>query len=220
MNGAEQKILRVVITDDHKIVRDGITALFQDQGLIKIVGEASNGSELLDMLTKIHADVVLLDMNMPGKSGLEITEELKQAYPDTKVLILSMLDHESYVKKAMDLGADGYLLKNAGKEELQSAIQLVASGAPYISPSISLNLLQAGTLHDTSDMATQATNNLSKREMEVLHLIAEGFTNSEIAEKLFNSKRTIETHRQNLLEKTKCKNTASLIKYAVLNGLI
>ncbi|MCC9167295.1 response regulator [Pontibacter harenae] len=212
---------KVVITDDHKIIRDGIKALLKGESSFDVTGEASNGEELLELLKTEEANVVLLDINMPGKTGTELAGVLKAKYPDLKVLMLSMMDHDSYVSKAIENGANGYLLKNAGKEELVSAIKLVASGASYISPSICLKLLNTSR----SSLLTENELNvehesLSKREIEVLHLIADGYTNSEIAEKLFNSKRTIETHRQNLLEKTKCKNTASLIKYAVQNRII
>ncbi|MCC9138630.1 response regulator [Pontibacter silvestris] len=215
--------IKVIITDDHKIIRDGIKAILSGESSVDIVGEASNSKELLELLETTPADVALLDINMPETGGIETTLELKRRYPNLKVLILTMLDHESYVSKAIENGASGYLLKNAGKEELRSALHLVFHGSTYISPSISLNLLQGvkgGRMSDESYPPHEQRHSLSKREVEVLMLIAEGYTNAEIAERLFNSKRTIETHRQNLLEKTNCKNTASLVKYAVQNRII
>lgn len=222
MEQIDNSVVRVILTDDHKIVRDGIRAMLQGDSAIAIVGEASNGDELVQLLTTTTADVVLLDINMPGKSGFDITCELKLKYPDVKVLILSMLDNERYASKALENGAVGYIIKNVGKEELAFALRLVAKGITYISPSISLSLLTGK--HSDAPMPAEdnlkAQHELTKRELEVLQLIAEGYTNADIAEKLFNSKRTIETHRQNLLEKTNCRNTASLIKYAMQKGII
>ena len=218
-------MIKVILTDDHKLVRDGIKALLKDEEGLKIVGEASDGEQLLELLTSTPADVVVLDLNMPGKNGLELIGYIKEGYPDVKVLVLSMLNYEYHVHQAMEAGAAGYLLKDSGKDELILAINLVAKGTPYICSNVTLDLLrkhfdgvhvvehpEATTLKHTAD--------LTKRELQILHLIAEGLTNADIAEKLFTSKRTIETHRQNLLEKTKTKNTATLIKYALQNGLI
>lgn len=210
--------IKLIVTDDHKIIREGIKALLAGDKSIKIVGEAHDSDSLMDLLKREKADIVLLDINMEGKNGIEITAELKEQYPDLKVVILSMLDYENYVSKAIENGARGYLVKNAGKDELSVALRLVASGSTFISPSISLNLLNNRS--ESNNPVHSEQESLSKRELEVLHLIADGYTNAEIADKLFNSKRTIETHRQNILEKTRSKNTASLIKYAIKNGLI
>lgn len=215
--------IRVILTDDHKIIRDGIKAMLKDDDSIIVVGEACNGEDLLGLVATTPTDIVLLDLNMPGKSGFEISSELSQNYPDIKVLVLSMLDSDQFAAKAIQHGAKGYLIKNAGKEELCSALHLVSKGITYISPCISLNLLSgntSGSVVYAENKKEKAPHDLSKRELEVLQLIAEGYTNGEIADKLFNSKRTIETHRQNLLEKTKSRNTASLIKYAIQNGII
>lgn len=210
--------IRLILTDDHKIIREGIKSLLASENNISIVGEAYNGESLFELLQHTTADILLLDINMEGKDGIEITADLKQQYPDLKVIILSMLDQKSYVSKALENGARGYLAKYAGRDELSAAINLVASGSIFISPSISLNLLH--NKDEVSDETISEQEKLSKRELEVLHLIAEGYTNAEIAEKLFNSRRTIETHRQNILEKTRCKNTAHLIKYAINKGII
>ncbi len=218
-------MVNVILTDDHKIIRDGIKALLHDEENIKVIGEASNGNELIKLLAQQPADVVLMDINMPEMDGFETTRYLKDHFPDVRVLVLSMLDSESYITKIMEAGATGYILKNAGKEELSSAIQLVASGTPYICSDVAMGLLRRTNVNAPMAFAgsnTSATGQkeLSKREIEVLGLIAEGYTNAEIAEKLFTSKRTIETHRQNLLEKTQTRNTATLIKYALQKGII
>ncbi|MFT2011267.1 response regulator [Pontibacter sp. 13R65] len=219
-------MINVILTDDHKIIRDGIKALLHNESTISVVGEASNGNELIQMLDDIVPDVVLMDINMPELDGFETTKYLQQHFPEIKVLVLSMLDHENYVNRVIELGASGYILKNSGKEELCAAIRLVASGSLYISSSVAIQLLKK-VGHQTSysgpvqtDSKDKKLKDISKRELEVLQLIGEGFTNAEIAEKLFTSKRTIETHRQNLLEKTQTKNTATLIKYALQNNII
>ncbi|WP_242927208.1 response regulator transcription factor [Pontibacter vulgaris] len=215
-------MVNVILTDDHKIIRDGLKSLLMNEANIKVVGEAANGNELIELLPQLDADVVLMDINMPQKDGFETTRYLKEHYPNLKVLVLSMLDSESYITKIMEAGASGYILKNAGKEELCSAIQLVAGGTPYICSDVAMGLLRKSNsdMPVSGDTSLKMNKELSRREVEVLSLIAEGFTNAEIADKLFTSKRTIETHRQNLLEKTHTKNTAMLIKYALQKGII
>lgn len=216
-------MIDLIITDDHKIVRDGLKALLQDHSAVRVVGEAASGDELIDLLPQIHADIVLMDISMPGMDGFDTAAHIMQHYPDLKVVVLSMLSHEKYVNRMMDMGASGYILKNAGKDELYCALQLIAHGCRYISPDVTLELLrkvQQLPMLPKPESNGDEPRELSKRELEVLSLIADGYTNAEIAEKLFTSKRTIETHRQNLLDKTKARNTATLIKYALQRGLI
>ncbi len=219
-------MIKLILTDDHQIVRDGIKALLKDEQKIEVVGEASDGIELIKLLDTTFADLVLLDISMPNKDGFETVQHLKSHYPNLKVLVLSMLTQESYVSKMLEAGASGYILKNVGKEELTSAIGLVASGTTYICSEIAIGLLKKNGVDPgianggKAEVSKEQQKSISKRELEVLTLIAEGFTNAEIADKLFTSKRTIETHRQNLLEKTQMKNTATLIKYALKQGII
>ncbi|QHL86135.1 response regulator [Nibribacter ruber] len=215
---------RVILTDDHTIIRDGIKALLQDEDDIQVIGEAASGEELLFLLPSTPADVVVLDIKMPGMDGFETASQIKNIMPQTQVLALTMMDHEHYILQMMKAGANGYLLKSVGKMELAHAIKMVANGGSYISTEIALNLLHkycspTGPGHQGQGKQHTGTE-LSKRELEVLQLIADGLTNQEIAEKLFTSKRTIETHRQNLLEKTQTKNTASLITYAFSRGIL
>ena len=219
-------MVRLILADDHKLMRDGVKALLRSSD-VEVAGEAANGKELLELLSATPADVVLLDISMPEMDGFECLRHIKQHYPDVKVLVLSMLDHERYVNKMMEHGAFGYMLKTVGKEELRVAIELVAKGIPYISSSLTLDILRKFKVRGNEEVLLEEPSvkerlhkELSKREIEVLNLISEGFTNADIAEQLFTSKRTIETHRQNLLEKTQTRNTAALIKYAILNGII
>lgn len=218
-----ENMVNIILADDHKIIRDGIKAFLREDADINVVGEASNGNELLQTLSSVKPDVVLMDINMPEMDGFAATQAIKEQYPDVKVLILSMLDHEKYVQKMLDAGAMGYTLKNTGKDELLYAIKMVAEGNKFISTDVALsflNKLQVQSPVIAKPTIEKKTGELSAREIEVLKLIAEGMTNAEIADKLFTSKRTIESHRQNIIEKTQVKNTAALIKYALNNGII
>jgi DNA-binding NarL/FixJ family response regulator len=218
-----ENMVNIILADDHKIIRDGIKAFLREDADINVIGEASNGNELLKTLSEVKPDVVLMDINMPEMDGFEATKAIKEQFPDIKVLILSMLDHENYVQKMLDAGAMGYTLKNTGKDELLYAIKMVAEGNRFICTDVALsflNKLQNGVPVTRAVSAEKKSSDLSAREVEVLRLIAEGMTNAEIADKLFTSKRTIESHRQNIIDKTQVKNTASLIKYALTNGLI
>jgi len=214
--------VKVILVDDHTIIRDGIKALLKDNKDIIVVGEAGTGKELMDMLPNSDVDVIMMDINMPEMDGFEATSLLQERYSDLKILILSMLDHENYIAKVLDAGASGYLLKNTGREEMICAIKIVAAGGQFISSAISLNLLKKLQNPNYKQISAEEkqTRDLSQREIEILKLIADGLTNAEIADKIFTSKRTVETHRQNIIEKTKAKNTAALIKYAIGKGII
>lgn len=212
---------RLLLVDDHTIIRDGIQALLADVPDFQVVGQARNGRELLDQLPDTPTDVVLMDLNMPVLSGFEAIPLLREQFPEVRMLILSMLDHEKYVHQALEAGALGYILKNASKEEIVYAIRTVASGRPFLCTEVGMSLLNKLVQAPAAPAAgVKKPSDLSNRETEVLRLIAEGLTNAEIADKLFTSKRTIETHRQNIIEKTQAKNTAALIKYAMETGLL
>jgi DNA-binding NarL/FixJ family response regulator len=211
---------RIFLVDDHTIVRDGLRALLANEPDITIVGEAGNGQELLDRLPTTPADVILLDANMPVLDGLATTLRLRAEYPQVRVLILSMLAHERYIGQLFDAGASGYVLKSAEKDEILVAIQMVISGRQFLCSDLGLSMLRKVLAKDDEPDETTKASRLSRRESEVLQLLAEGLTTNEIAEKLFTSKRTIETHRQNILEKTQTKNTAALIRMAVTQGLL
>jgi DNA-binding NarL/FixJ family response regulator len=211
---------RIFLVDDHTIVRDGLRALFANEPDITIVGEASNGQELLDRLPTTPADVVMLDANMPVLDGLATTQRLRTEYPHIRILILSMLAHERYIGQLFDAGAAGYVLKSAEKGEILVAIQTIIAGRQFLCSDLGLNMLRKVLAKDDEPEEVAKASRLSRRESEVLQLLSEGLTTNEIAEKLFTSKRTIETHRQNILEKTQTKNTAALIRMAVTQGLL
>ena len=215
---------RILLADDHAILRDGIRALLAADSDFDVVGEAGNGAEVLALLETTPADVMLMDVQMPVLDGLATVPELRRRFPEVRVRVLTMLDHENYVARMLEAGASGYVLKNAAIMEITYAIRTVAAGHPFLGTKIGLNMLYkavAQSHRDTQDAANgPAGADLTARELEVLKLIAEGLTNGEIAEKLFASKRTVETHRQNIIAKTQAKNTAAPIRLAVGRGLI
>lgn len=214
---------RIFLVDDHSIVRDGVRALLANEPGLQVVGEASHGQELLDQLPTTPTEVVLLDINMPVLDGLATVKRLQVDFPDLKILVLSMLSHERYVEQMFDAGAHGYVLKNAEKEEIVVAVRSVMAGRQFLCSELGLAMLRKVMAKESApseDSDIRKPSHLTRRETEILRLLAEGFTTSEMAEKLFTSKRTIETHRQNILEKTQTKNTAALIKLAMLQGLL
>jgi DNA-binding NarL/FixJ family response regulator len=214
--------LKIILAEDHNIVRNGIRMLLESQGEITVVAEAGNGLEVIAYFSEGgQADIVIADINMPEMDGISLIGELRTLSPSTHVVMLSMLDNEKYVAQAFLEGARGYLLKNVGEEELIFALHYVVGGGKYLCAELAEKLLDRliqTTVHQPETNGQHI--DFSLREMEVLHLIAEGFTNSEMAEKLFLSKRTVEGHRQALIDKTGAKNTAALIRFALVNGFI
>jgi DNA-binding NarL/FixJ family response regulator len=210
---------RIFIVDDHTVLRQGLRNLLQHEPALTVVGEAANGQELLDQLLATPTDVVLLDLHMPVLDGLATTQRLREEFPEVRVLILSMEEHELSIDRVMKAGALGYVLKNSDRGEILVAVQAVAAGKPYLCSELGLSMLhKLMTKPVDSPEPVDTDSKLSQREREVLQLIASGLTNGEISEKLFVSKRTIETHRQNLIAKTGAKNTAALVLYAAARG--
>ncbi len=211
--------INVLIADDHKIFRDGIKSLLDKEKGIQVVAEASTGTEVLEMIGKFKIDVAIMDIDMGTPNGIETTARLKKNYPGIHVLVLSMLGLHDFILQALEAGATGYILKNAGKDELLTAIKSVANGDSYFSREVSSSLIEqlhrpAGSKKKLADVP------LSPREIEVLKLIAQEFSNQEIADKLFISIRTVDTHRRNLLEKLRVRNNVGLTKYAISKGWI
>lgn len=211
-------MIKVFIGEDHEIVRDGLKSLLTDIPGVSVVGEASNGQEVINKMPE-DTNIVLMDINMPVMNGIETTRYLNEKQGRVSVLALSMADNENYIAEMFNAGAKGYMLKNTGKEELLYALKRIHEGGMYISPEIMVKGIEK-MIHHTKETVKNTNVNLSKRELEVLRLLAVGLTNNDIAEKLFTSRRTIETHRKNLIDKTGSKNTASLIRFALLNGII
>ncbi|MFT3843826.1 MAG: response regulator transcription factor [Lacibacter sp.] len=202
--------IRVFIVDDHYMVVEGIRSLLQTEREIEWMGHAMNADSCLAYLQQQQPDVILMDISMPGKTGIDLCKEVKEKYPSVFILGLSTFNQQSFIQKMMENGASGYILKNATQKELIEAIQMVAKGKTYLSDEV------ADRLKETIN--TQPV--LTRREKEVLDLIAEGMTNNEIAGKLFVSVSTVDTHRKNLLTKLDAKNTADLVRLAVRFNLI
>jgi len=211
--------IRVLIADDHQIFREGIVVLLQKEKGIKVVGDVGSGQDILQFVQAHNVDVILMDIDLGDSSGIEVTKELKEVDPDAQILALSMHGESNYITKMLDAGAAGYILKNTGREELVAAIRSVSNGGSYYSQHVSAKLVeQLRSKTNPSKIKTDIP--LSSRELEVLKLIVEEYSNSEIAERLFISIRTVDTHRRNLLEKLGVKNTAGLVKYAMTNDLV
>ncbi len=214
--------LKIILAEDHNLVRNGIKMLLESQADIEVIAEADDGKQVLEHLAAgIIPDIVLADINMPEMDGISLIKAIKLTYPDIKVVILSMLDNEKYVMQAFMEGSYGYILKNVNESEMLFTLKTVAGGSKYLCVELTETLLNR-FIHQTSAQTKQdeIQVDLSMREIEVLHLLAEGYTNQEMADKLFLSKRTIEGHRQTLIDKTGSKNTASLIRFAVVNGYL
>jgi DNA-binding NarL/FixJ family response regulator len=214
-------MIKIILAEDHNVVRNGIRSLLDKEKDIQVIAEATNGKMVLQILKDGSIpDIILADINMPEMSGMEMVAQISQAYPKIKVIMLSMLDHEKYIMQAFKAGATGYILKNVDANELVFAIRHVCtSNDKYICNELSLRLLDK-LMHAPDTNFEVEDLDITKREVEVLSLIAEGYTNQEIADKLFTSKRTIEGNRQMLIEKTGTRNTAALIRYAILNNII
>jgi len=211
-----------MLVDDHSIVRDGIKALLADQKQLKIVAEAQNGAEALRILEGRHIDLVLIDINMPQMNGIDCTKLIRKQYPKTKVLALSMFKEEQHIRHILKAGAMGYLLKDAGKEELIRGIQAVLNGQNYFSPEASQVVMK--------DLVGQSTRKprppfsypiyLTEREKDVLKLIAQELTNQEIAQQLSISTRTVDAHRRSLIQKIGARNSIGLVKFAMEHNLL
>lgn len=213
-------MIQVILAEDHNIVRNGVKMLLETDHKINVAAEAVNGREVLRYIESGgKIDVVLADINMPEVDGISLVKELKVLYPEIKVVILSMHDNEQYVGRAFSAGASGYLLKNVSADELIFALKHAHAGGKYLCAELSIKMLDRLMQHNHFSRFAEKIE-FSVREIEIMHLIAEGLTNQEMSEKLFVSKRTVEGLRLILIEKTGSRNTASLIRYAVLNGIV
>lgn len=213
-------IYKILIVDDHKIVRDGIRSLLQDETDLKIVDEAENGKDALEKIIEYNPDLVLMDINMPVMNGIDCTKETTKKHPAVKVLALTMLNELEHIKNMLASGANGYILKNSGKDELTRAIRAVMAGHNYFSEEVKDAIMtEMFRKKSVPGKILGEKIPLTSRELDVLKLILQEYTNQEIADKLFLSVRTVDAHRRNLLEKTGARNTAGLVKYALENNL-
>lgn len=213
-------MIKIAITDDHKLFRRGMKIMLSDFDEIEVLFEAGNGQELLDELKKTPIDLVLLDLEMPEMDGIATTPKLRQEFPDVKIIILSMHDDDQMITHLMELGAHGYLLKDAEPAEVEMAIRTTIQHGFYFNDRVSKAMLTGLVQKKKVKPSFSHQTDLSEREQEVLRLICQEFTSQEIADKLFISKRTVEGHRNRLLEKIGAKNTAGLVVYAAQQGML
>jgi len=212
--------IRVFVVDDHTLIRQGIVGLLESQPDIEVVGQAGNGREAVASFEAVSPDVVLMDIAMPGISGLTATREIKERRPDVRVLILTIHDREDYLFQALRAGAAGYVLKGADVQDLLAAVRTAYRGEIYLYPSVTSTLV-ADYLRRARGGEDRATyDGLSDREREILHLIAQGKTSPEIAAELFLSPHTVQSHRDHIMAKLDLHSKAALIKYAIAKGLI
>lgn len=229
-------MIKLFIADDHNIIITGIRSMLEDVEDIQVIGDASSGEEVLQRITADNLpDLILMDIKMPGKNGIEATQGLTARFPAIKIMALTMYDDEEYVTSMLQAGARGYVLKNTGKQELVAAIRRVASGETYFSKEATTAVMSRfmGKPRAEGNLPTPPTGRnaaatgddlpevpLTRREQEILKLIASELTNQEIADQLFISPRTVHSHRRNLMQKVGVKNTAGLVRYAIKHKIL
>jgi DNA-binding NarL/FixJ family response regulator len=214
-------MIKILIADDHTMFVDGIESILQAEDNFKVVGRCYEGNQVMDFVVKNAVDVILLDVNLPDMSGIDVCKEIVEKYPNVKILAISMFNEESYVSEILNNGAKGYILKNTGREELLKAINVVFGGSTYFSKEVTETIMK-GLMNrrKASNKTTAEIPKISRREKEVLKLIVEEFTTQEIADKLFISLKTVESHRSNLLAKLNARNSAGLVRISIENGLL
>jgi two-component system response regulator NreC len=211
--------IKVLVADDHTILRQGIKALLDNQEGIEVIGEAKDGREALAIIEETLPDVILMDIAMPGLNGLEATRRIKKKFPRMKVLVLTMYTNEEYIFQILNAGANGYLVKETAFQDLISAIKAVYKNEAFMSPSISKKVINS-YIKKAQDDEEQICEILTTREREILQLIAEGNSSKKIAELLFISPKTVETHRTHIMDKLNIHNRTGLIKYAIRKGMV
>ena len=209
-------MIKVVLVDDHAVVRAGLRLLLDAEDDMEVVGEAGNATDAVFRARALKPDVILLDVVMPGESGIEVLPKLLKESPETNVLVLSMQDDPTYVREAFAAGASGYVLKEAIDEEVVSAVREIASGGRYVHPALGARMIAA----EAEERAAAEADPLSDREREILRLLALGHTNQEIAQELYISVRTAESHRAHIMQKLRLSTRAELVRYALSHGLL
>ena len=214
---------KVLLADDHTLVLEGISDLVASLGPYEVVAKVENGSEAIKSVAIFNPDIVLMDVDMPVLNGLEATRQLKREFPNIKIIILTMHGDPALIKRMMELGADGFLLKNSDRSEFEEALKRVASGKTYFSSDAAAAIITGKNRTSGNFTVGEESillSTLSEREREILQLIAEGYSNKEIGEKLFISHRTVDTHRTNMMKKLEIRNTAGLVSFAIKNGIM
>jgi DNA-binding NarL/FixJ family response regulator len=208
--------LKIFIVDDHEIFRNGLKMVINKLKYAKVIGEASNGAEFLELIKTNMPDIVFMDIEMPQMNGIEATEKALKKYPNLKIAALTMFNEDEYIQNMIDTGVKGFLLKNITKDILDKAITTINNGGNYYSE----ELFEFFTRQMTKDTNSASAIDLTKREKEILQLLSEGLSNKEISESLFVSERTVIGHKSNLLAKTGCKSTISLLSFAIKNKMV
>jgi two-component system response regulator NreC len=212
--------IKVLIADDHAIVRDGLRALLSSQDDIDLVGEAVDGNEAVSKTRELQPQVVLMDITMPGLNGLDATREIKKTFPDSRILVLTMHESDEYFFKMLDAGASGYFVKGGSTPDLLNAIHTVSQGDVFLYPSMAKKLLSEYLKRDKGTPEKEASDGLTAREMEIIKLVAGGYTNQEIANSLVLSATTVQTHRAHIMAKLGLHSRTELVRYALKKGYI
>ena len=210
--------ITILLADDHDVVRKGMKMLLEDETDVTVIGEASDGLEAIEKVKNLMPNVVILDLTMPRMNGIEAARIISEEYPDVKILIFSMHNNREYIVSSVENGANGYLLKDTGKEELMKAIKVVSEGRKYFPPEISeviIDELLAKTASQQDNSGKPIFQKITPKEKQILGMIVQGLNSREIADKLFLSIRTVDNHRANMMKKTKAKNTADLVMMAI-----
>jgi DNA-binding NarL/FixJ family response regulator len=217
-----QKKITVIIADDHTLVRRGLVTLLSLINEVDVIAEVGDGRAAVALTLEKKPDIVMMDLSMPNLNGFEAIRQIKRQAPSTRILVLSAYDNEEYVQQTVQCGADGYMLKSTSPEELSTAIKTVCGGRPYYSPSVERYAEDArlNKFAPSTDRGVKLLNRLTTREREILQLIAEAHSHQEIAEMLHISVRTVDTHRNNIIQKLGLHDTASLVTYAIKNGIV
>lgn len=213
------KTIKIILLDDHQMFRDGVKAVLCDEEQVEVIGEPGLGKELFALLERVTPDLLITDISLPDISGIEVAARVSSLYPEIKILMLSMHTSEEFIVRALEAGANGYLPKDTSMNELLDAIYTIYDGENYFNKDISNTILRSFTSKPKTTAAENRYENLTKREKEIFELVVDGLTNKEVAEKLFISIRTVDSHKTNILQKLELKSTVELVKYALKHKL-
>jgi two-component system response regulator NreC len=212
-------MINIILADDHQIIIDGISNLLQDEPDLKVVADCKNGQEVLDQLSSLAIDVLLLDLDMPVMNGFECAQQVQKKFPEVKIAILTMHEEKALIQKFIEFGVKGYFLKTINKSELVHAIKTIAGGGEYFPSDVTKALLKKETITPSITQSPLLAS-LTEREIEIIRLVSQGFSNKEIADKLFISPRTSDTHRTNIMRKLDLHNVAEMVRFAFQNKIV